>query len=528
MRYLTLAVLGMLVLLAGVTASNPAYAHRGDGLGREVLHVCIDDGEMEVVGSRGSCDGGRRLHIPLYTDGGPLVVPTEILVGSGTTRYADGFVQSISTDEYAIKNSLRLLPPNPIEPALELSYPPDPIERTFSFFPPDPVAAVTPARIVSSTGEVEIVASPELLPPNPIEPALELSYPPNPIESSLSFYPPDPVEPDAPARIVSSTGEVAIEDKLTVEETLTVGNSITIDGTVATGDRIFASTGTLSFEDNTLVTTGKVAIGTTDFGPTSPIPQLLTEADAGGLGLRVKGSAGYEPAISLDSGSQEWRIVNWDNDTLRFVDISGATRTMVTIYPDEDAEETALVLRDYRVGIGTASPSEKPDVVGNAEISGTLTVPICDGCAAPSDARLKRDIEPLTNVLEKLEQVHGVSYQRIDREGSDRHIGVIAQELEAVFPELVSTSGDEGYKAVSYGNLTAVLVEAVKELKAENDDLRARLEALEQAAEIDTGSAAPVTSGRFSPWFLLGGLAMAGLVLGGFVTVKRTRRGDED
>ena len=108
---------------------------------------------------------------------------------------------------------------------------------------------------------------------------------------------------------------------------------------------------------------------------------------------------------------------------------------------------------------------------------------------------------------------------------SRRRVGVIAQELEAVFPELVFTSGGEGYKTVAYYQLTAVLIEAVKELNAENDELRARLEALEQAAGIDTGSAAPITSGMFRPWFLLGGLALGGLVLGGTVTTIRwTRR----
>ena len=57
----------------------------------------------------------------------------------------------------------------------------------------------------------------------------------------------------------------------------------------------------------------------------------------------------------------------------------------------------------------------------------------------------------------------------------------MAQEVEDVFPELVTTWGDEGYKAVDYGRLTAVLLEAAKELKAETVALKQRIEALERA-----------------------------------------------
>jgi hypothetical protein len=67
-----------------------------------------------------------------------------------------------------------------------------------------------------------------------------------------------------------------------------------------------------------------------------------------------------------------------------------------------------------------------------------------------------------------------------DREFSDdRQIGLVAQNVEQVFPELVSTDSD-GYKSVSYSKMTAVLLEAIKELKKENDDLKSRLDTLEK------------------------------------------------
>ncbi|MBN1506206.1 MAG: tail fiber domain-containing protein, partial [Sedimentisphaerales bacterium] len=65
-----------------------------------------------------------------------------------------------------------------------------------------------------------------------------------------------------------------------------------------------------------------------------------------------------------------------------------------------------------------------------------------------------------------------------------KQIGVVAQEVENVFPEIVASS-PAGYKSVDYTKLTAVLIQAVKELKAENDSLRSRLQALEISLDKD-------------------------------------------
>ncbi len=105
--------------------------------------------------------------------------------------------------------------------------------------------------------------------------------------------------------------------------------------------------------------------------------------------------------------------------------------------------------------------------------------------AQTSDARLKKRIQRLEGTLDRLTEIRGVSYLPRSVRGFTGQfqegpaIGVVAQELEAVFPELVSTSGGHGYKGVDYGGLTAVLLEAVKELKSELDALRERLAALE-------------------------------------------------
>ncbi|MBN1896421.1 MAG: tail fiber domain-containing protein, partial [Candidatus Aenigmarchaeota archaeon] len=92
-----------------------------------------------------------------------------------------------------------------------------------------------------------------------------------------------------------------------------------------------------------------------------------------------------------------------------------------------------------------------------------------------SDASLKKNIATLDNSLEKILKLRGVSFNwKKDNQAS---IGLIAQEVEDVYPELVT--GEDGSKAVQYGNLVAVLIEAVKEQQKEIDELEARIEVLE-------------------------------------------------
>jgi hypothetical protein len=95
-----------------------------------------------------------------------------------------------------------------------------------------------------------------------------------------------------------------------------------------------------------------------------------------------------------------------------------------------------------------------------------------------SDGRLKTNVAPLSDALEKLMQIRGVSFEwnslapSTGHEPGQRDVGVIAQEVEAVFPELVTTTGQDGYKALDYSRLTPVLIEAVKTLKAEIEQLK--------------------------------------------------------
>jgi len=100
-------------------------------------------------------------------------------------------------------------------------------------------------------------------------------------------------------------------------------------------------------------------------------------------------------------------------------------------------------------------------VAGDAEIKGILWA---YDVATASDQRLKANITTLTGVLEKINQLRGVSYVFKDQKkyATGPQVGLIAQELQKVYPELVS-KGADGYLGVNYSQLTAVLVQAIKE-----------------------------------------------------------------
>lgn len=144
---------------------------------------------------------------------------------------------------------------------------------------------------------------------------------------------------------------------------------------------------------------------------------------------------------------------------------SGRNRVIINPFGDEG-----------NVGIGTQAPSDKLHVVGNVRANDFLVT---------SDARLKADIRPLRGAAQKLERMRGVEFFWLSESSSSepqsarRGTGVIAQEVESVAPELVSDGPQDEYRSVNLTGLVGMLIEAFKDLSAENRELRGRIEALE-------------------------------------------------
>lgn len=88
--------------------------------------------------------------------------------------------------------------------------------------------------------------------------------------------------------------------------------------------------------------------------------------------------------------------------------------------------------------------------------------------SAFSDSRLKKDLVKITSALDKVDQLVGYTYTRIDNE--ERNTGLLAQDVQKVLPEAINTDGE--YLAVSYGNILGLIVEAIKELRQEVKSLK--------------------------------------------------------
>ena len=107
---------------------------------------------------------------------------------------------------------------------------------------------------------------------------------------------------------------------------------------------------------------------------------------------------------------------------------------------------------------------------GNATLAGDLTI--------NSDARLKDNIQPLGSTLDKLHQIEAKTYSFKKDEDHTPKIGVLAQEVQAVFPELV-TEGADGTLSVNYQGLVPVLINAINEQELKMSEQDAKIAALE-------------------------------------------------
>jgi len=224
--------------------------------------------------------------------------------------------------------------------------------------------------------------------------------------------------------------------------------------------------------------TPSLAGGTSNTGIVFPSAQTFGIATAGIERMRI--DAGGNVAInSTNTTSAEFRIdttgggtygreapniwlTNSNDPGIRMMNTSNATLNhSATMYVPGGAGGWALTC-DTNAAFDLST-----DTSGNFTARGNVT--------AYSDERLKKDVVELKDALDKILKLRGVSYTRIDTE--EQGIGFIAQELQQHVPEVVR-KGLEGYYTVSYGNIVALLTEAVKEQQKQIESLRNEIEVL--------------------------------------------------
>jgi len=235
---------------------------------------------------------------------------------------------------------------------------------------------------------------------------------------------------------------------------------IRVDGDALTPRQLFASV------PYAFTTSAWIISGSNMYSGVSGKVGIGTDTPRDPLGIRAQGT--QEGLISFEdpSGNTKWHLEqNFGGNTpgLNFVETGVADFRL-------------FIGAGGNVGIGTGNPNFRLDVRGTIGNNATLY---------HSDERWKKHIQTISHALNKVSQLRGVRFVwRADEFkemnfNSGKKIGLIAQEVEKVIPEVVSTD-KEGFKSVEYAKLTALLVEAVKELKSENQALKERIEALEK------------------------------------------------
>lgn len=231
----------------------------------------------------------------------------------------------------------------------------------------------------------------------------------------------------------------------------------TVDGTA----------GYLSFEttaDATAYLSEKMritSVGNVGIGTSSP----RTAATGSNATLDIKGGIyfGSTNAESCTLNNDDSMIFNIDSDnssTSNF--FRWATNTKL----EDGGTELMRLKENGNLLLGTATDNgERLYVSGAIRATGTIT--------ANSDISLKKNLLKIENALEKVEQINGYTYE-LKEDDSKRHAGVIAQEIQIVLPEIVN-KGNDGLMGVEYGNISALLIEAIKEQQTQIKELKALL-----------------------------------------------------
>lgn len=198
----------------------------------------------------------------------------------------------------------------------------------------------------------------------------------------------------------------------------------------------------------------------------SPAIQLSSVIPSTTAGVSLGELAFYNSVAGTDLGAV---VLRADGNIL---DGNSPTRLELMTTPSGTETPTVkmTIKESGRVGIGAADPSNGFLEV-NGNVSGT-SIYASANIVAYSDARSKTNVETIENAVDKVSAIRGVTYNKVEDPHGIRYMGVIAQELQDVLPEVVA-EGEDGNLAVAYGNITGVLIEAIKELKAEIEELKA-------------------------------------------------------
>jgi hypothetical protein len=295
------------------------------------------------------------------------------------------------------------------------------------------------------------------------------------------------------------SGAFQVKGGVAISQDLWVGGNVYTLGAIATNDLVGGGIGQLLYQR---------APNDTDFVGTGTAGQILISRGTNANGPVFTSTTSIHVGVAdialnvLSAGTATTATFAFTSTTATFsVNLLGGTAMQIPyqLSPNTTRFTGPGDVGTVFIGSGTTQP---PIFSGNLPLSGwlfvgstTSTSTILPGeiratneitAYAASDARLKENVQLIQDPITLVNQIRGVYFdwtdEHIERRGGEDHffvrkkdIGVIAQEIEAVLPQIVATR-DDGYKAVRYEKIVPLLVEAVKVLSAEVEQLKKKIQ----------------------------------------------------
>jgi hypothetical protein len=222
------------------------------------------------------------------------------------------------------------------------------------------------------------------------------------------------------------------------------------------GGTVSVSPATGNAAVNVTPTSGAASVAVTSTSGNATATLTAASGDAF-ISMKKDGAEQSNNIIGYKGADIRWQLALGDNSADNGGGSNAGSDFIIAGYSDVGASITNLTL------------SRKFDTL---TYSGAMSA----DAFTPSDRRLKDEIVPIPDPLWKVDQLTGCTFVRVDKRTRPRYAGVIAQDVQAILPEAVHENQDTGILSVSDAGVIGLLVEAVKALRAEVSDLRARLE----------------------------------------------------
>jgi hypothetical protein len=283
-----------------------------------------------------------------------------------------------------------------------------------------------------------------------------------------------------PAGTISGSSQVNADTITNFDaNVLDYNNSLAVVSGSASSVKTFLSLGNVTNESKATMFTSPEFTGTpvaptaasntnsTQIATTAYVQQELTDLIGGA-------SAAFDTLIEISAS-----LASGDSGLTTLVDGKLSKASNLSDLSNVSTARTNLALASTSnvefnsLGIGMAASA----TAGRIDATNDIVA------YSSSDIRFKENVTPIEKALEKIEKIGGYTYDwkeenKIEHGYEGNDVGVIAQEIEAVLPQLVQTR-ESGYKAVKYDKLVALLIEGIKEQQYQIDELRNKIEKLE-------------------------------------------------